>query len=210
MLWNVRNLTVSNLMRESAHLIVWVASYHPGTSHTVIPQWWFYPQYVGISRMKWNSDNSNCREPPKKFEFWKVWIMRSICFSHVATIVSPFHSSVFHFLVKLSKICDFLLIWKEKNEVKLVTQGCKHTQLQKRQFNGTNGSSSVRVMAKSSRYAQQVIITKAGTMKFGLSEASFRVIRGRVNRVSQVGLWSLLFVNFIFHAGWWCNGDMPL
>jgi len=39
-------------------------------------------------------------------------------------------------------------------------------------------------MPKGSIYAQQIIITQAGTMKLGLSSESFRVIRGRVNRVS--------------------------
>jgi len=33
-------------------------------------------------------------------------------------------------------------------------------------------------MTKGSRYAQQIIITQAETMKLGLSQASFRVIRG--------------------------------
>jgi len=37
---------------------------------------------------------------------------------------------------------------------------------------------------KVQRYAQQIIITQAWAMKPGLSWASFRVIRGRVNRVS--------------------------
>ena len=37
-------------------------------------------------------------------------------------------------------------------------------------------------MTKGSRHAQQIIITQAGTMKLG--KADFRVIRGRVNRVS--------------------------
>jgi len=39
----------------------------------------------------------------KKFE---LWVMLSLCFSHVATVASLFHSSVFHFLVKLSRICE--------------------------------------------------------------------------------------------------------
>ena len=44
-------------------------------------------------------------------------------------------------------------------------------------------------MTKSSRYAKQIIITQAGTIKLGLSKASFRVNQGRViwgrdNRVS--------------------------
>ena len=39
-------------------------------------------------------------------------------------------------------------------------------------------------MTKGLRYAQQIILNQAGTMKIGLSLASFRVIRGRVIRVS--------------------------
>jgi len=57
----------------------------------------------------------------------------SLCISHVATVESPFRSSVFHFLAKLSKICEiFFSCETENNEVKLVTQECKHIQPQKR------------------------------------------------------------------------------
>jgi len=41
--------------------------------------------------------------------------MLSLCISHVATVASPFRSSVFHLLAKLSKICE-----KKINEVKLL------------------------------------------------------------------------------------------
>ena len=75
--------------------------------------------------------------------------MLSLGFSHVATIASPFFSSVFHFLAELSKICrDFLPMRKENNEIKLVTQECNDIQPQ---FDGTNYSLSVRFMTKSSR-----------------------------------------------------------
>jgi len=47
--------------------------------------------------------------------------MLSLCFSYVATIASPFRSSVFYFLTKLSEI-------GEENP----TQECKHIQPQKR------------------------------------------------------------------------------
>jgi len=53
-------------------------------------------------------------------------------------------------------------MWEENNEIKLVTQECKHIQPQKREFDGTNRSLSV--MTKSSRQAQQIIISQAGTM----------------------------------------------
>ena len=49
--------------------------------------------------------------------------MLSFCISHVTTIVSPFRSSVFHFLAKVSKICEiFFSREKKTNEVKLVTR----------------------------------------------------------------------------------------
>ena len=53
--------------------------------------------------------------------------------SHVAAAASPFRSSVFHFLAKLSEICEIFL-WCEKkiNDVKLITQERKHIQPQKR------------------------------------------------------------------------------
>jgi len=95
--------------------------------------------------------------------------MLSLCISHVATVTSSFRSSVFHFLTKLSKICEiFFSRGKENNEVKLVTPDCKHIQPQKRPFDGTNHSLSGRVMTKSSRGAQQSIISQAEIMKLSL------------------------------------------
>jgi len=95
--------------------------------------------------------------------------MLSLCISHVTTIASLFPSSVFHFRAKLSKICElFFSCEKKNNEVRLVTQEYKHIKPQKRWFDGTNRSLSVRVMNKSSRYTQQIIVTQAGTMKLGL------------------------------------------
>jgi len=71
-----------------------------------------------------NLDTSNCRGPPKMFE---LWVMLSLCFSHVATVASPFRFSVFHFLAKLSKICEIFFSCKKKNnEVKFVTRECTH------------------------------------------------------------------------------------
>jgi len=40
--------------------------------------------------------------------------MLSLCFSHVATVASPFHSSVSHFLAELSKICEIFFSCKKK------------------------------------------------------------------------------------------------
>jgi len=40
--------------------------------------------------------------------------MLSLCFSHVTTIASPFHSSVFHFLAKLSKLCEIFFSCEKK------------------------------------------------------------------------------------------------
>jgi len=54
--------------------------------------------------IQWNLDNSNCRGQPKKVwvkKSYELWVMLSLCFSHVATIASPFHCSIFHFLTKL-------------------------------------------------------------------------------------------------------------
>ena len=44
--------------------------------------------------------------------------MLSLYFSHVATIASPFRSSVFHFLAKLSRICEIFFSC-EKRKMKL-------------------------------------------------------------------------------------------
>ena len=45
--------------------------------------------------------------------------MLSLCISHVATIASPVRTSVFHFLVKLSKICE--IFFSCEKDVKFVT-----------------------------------------------------------------------------------------
>jgi len=53
--------------------------------------------------------------------------MLSHCISHVAIVASPFWSSVFHFLAKLLKLCEiFFACEKKTNEIKLVTQECRH------------------------------------------------------------------------------------
>jgi len=41
--------------------------------------------------------------------------MLSLCFNHVATVATPFRSSVFYLLVKLSKICEIFLLHKNVN-----------------------------------------------------------------------------------------------
>ena len=40
--------------------------------------------------------------------------MLSLSFSHVATVASPFRSSLFHFLAKLSKICEIFFSCEKK------------------------------------------------------------------------------------------------
>ena len=40
--------------------------------------------------------------------------MLSLCFSHVATVASPFRCSVFHFLAKLSEICEIFFLCEKK------------------------------------------------------------------------------------------------
>jgi len=48
------------------------------------------------------------------FERFELRVMLSLCLSHVATVVSPFWSSVFHFLAKLSKICEIFFLCATK------------------------------------------------------------------------------------------------
>ena len=43
--------------------------------------------------------------------------MLSLCFSHVATVASPFRSSIFHFLAQVSKIWEIFSC--EKKTIKL-------------------------------------------------------------------------------------------
>ena len=58
--------------------------------------------------------------------------MLSVCFSHAVTVASPFRSSVFHFLAKLSRICEIFFPHVKRNKIKLVTQECKCIQAQNR------------------------------------------------------------------------------
>jgi len=45
-------------------------------------------------------------------------VMLSLCLNHVPTVASLFRSSVFHFLAKLSKICE-IFFSREKKTMKL-------------------------------------------------------------------------------------------
>ena len=53
-------------------------------------------------------------------------------------------------------------MWKENNEVKLVTQEYKHILPQKRELYGTNHNLSVPVMTKGLRYAQHLSLPRQG------------------------------------------------
>jgi len=137
-----------------------------------------YP--VSISSIYFKPNN----QKSLSYEKFHLWVMLSLCFSHGATVGTPFCSNVFNFLAKnFLTLRDFLLMWKENNQIMLVIQECKHIQPLAETVIWWQ-SSSVWVITKSLRYAQQIINTQAGNMKLGLSYVSFRVIRGRVNRVS--------------------------
>ena len=47
-------------------------------------------------------------------------VMLPLCFSHVATVASPFCSSVFYFLAKLSKICEIFFSCEKKMKLSLL------------------------------------------------------------------------------------------
>jgi len=95
--------------------------------------------------------------------------MLSLCFNHVATIVSPFRSSVFHFLAKLSKICEIFFSCEKKiMKLSLLHKNVNISSHIKGNLVALTGL-SVRVITKGSRYAQEIIITQAGTMKLGSS-----------------------------------------
>jgi len=98
-----------------------------GASPVVYTTMWDIPQSHNPERLdgwepevlnliQWNLDNSNCRGPPKSlsYEKFELWIMLSLCFGHVPTVLSPFCSSVFHFLAKLSKICEIFFSYEKK------------------------------------------------------------------------------------------------
>jgi len=88
--------------------------------------------------------------------------MLSFCISHVATVVSPFRCSVFHFLAKLSKICEIFFSMK----LSLLHKNVTISSHKKGNLMTLTAVDQFRVMTKSS---QQNIISQAGTMKLGLS-----------------------------------------
>ena len=87
-----------------------ITAFSPGLSTGLCC--WYHENFC----LQWNLDNSNRRGPPKKvcYEKFELWVMLSLCVSHVTTVVSPFHSSVFHFLAKFSKICEIFYSCEKK------------------------------------------------------------------------------------------------
>jgi len=71
---------------------------------------------VAVRQLQWNLDTSNCRAPQKSlsYEKFELCVMPSLCVSHVAIVVSPFYSSVLHFLAKHSKICEIFFSCEKK------------------------------------------------------------------------------------------------
>jgi len=49
-----------------------------------------------------------------RYERFELWVILPLCFSHVATVASPFRSSIFHFLAKRSKTCQIFSCEKKK------------------------------------------------------------------------------------------------
>jgi len=95
--------------------------------------------------------------------------MIALCFNHMATRANPFPSSVFHFLAKLSKICEIFFSREKKTmKLSLLRKNVDTSSHIKGNLMALTAVFSS-VMTKCSRYAQQTIITQAGTMKFGLS-----------------------------------------
>jgi len=88
--------------------------------------------------------------------------MLSLCSSHVATITSPLHSSVFHFLAKLSKIYEMFFSCEKKTMKLRLLHKNVNTSSHRKGNLWTNRSLSVRVITKGLKYAQQIIITRQG------------------------------------------------
>ena len=116
----------------------------------------------------WITQTAGDHQKSLSYEKFDLWVMLSLCFSHVATVVSPFCSIVFHFPAKLSKIWEiFFSVWKENNEINLVSKNVNTSSHRKGNLMAL--TAVCRVMTKGSRYTQQIIITQAGTTIFVLS-----------------------------------------
>jgi len=123
----------------------------------------------------WITRTAEVYQKSLSYEKFGLWVMLSVCFNqsyelcspYVATIASPLNSSVFHFLAKLSKICEiFFLCEKKTMKLSLLHKNVNTSSHIKRNLVALT-QLSVHVMTKGSRYAQQIIITLAGTMKPG-------------------------------------------
>jgi len=85
-------------------------------------------------------------------------------------MVSPFRSSVVDFRAKFCKICEiFFSREKKKIKLSLLHKNVNTSGHRKGNLMALTASLSVWVVTKNSRYAQQIIINQAGTMKLGLS-----------------------------------------
>ena len=62
----------------------------------------------------WITRTAGATKKSLSYEKFELWVMLSLCYSHVATVASPFRSSVFHFLAKLSKICEIFFSCEKK------------------------------------------------------------------------------------------------
>jgi len=81
--------------------------------------------YLGIALYSktWITRTAGDHQKSLSYEKLELWFVLSLYISHVASVVSPFPSSVFHLLIELSKLCETSFSYEKKtNEVKLVTQ----------------------------------------------------------------------------------------
>jgi len=133
---------------------------------------------------QWNLGNSKCRGSQEglSYEKLELWVLLSLffnqsyklCSPYVATVGSPFRSSVSHFLAKLSKICEiFFSCEKKKMKLSLLNKNV-----------GTSGRIEGNLMALTSS-CQFELWLKVGDVPSKLS-------------LPRQGPWNLVWVKQVF------------
>jgi len=131
----------------------------------------------GVYSETWTTRTAEEHQKSLSNEKFELWVMLSLCFSHVAIVASPSHSSVFHFLVKLFKIGDFH-VKKKSMKLCLSHKNVNISSHRKGNLMALTAVYHVQLWLKVRHKPSKLSLPRQGPWNL------VWVIRGRVNRVS--------------------------
>jgi len=133
----------------------------------------------------WINRTAGDHQKSFSYEKFELCVMLSFCFSHAATVTSPFRSSVFHFLAKLSKICQiFFSCEKKKMKLSLLHKNVNTSSHRKGNLMALTPVYQFELWLKVQDMPSKWSLPRQGPWNFVWVKQVFRVIRGRVNQVS--------------------------